>query len=148
MLKILIADDQVIIRKGLKLLIQEEITSVKTEEAADTHELIDKALNREWDIIISDISMPGGGGLAALSKIKQKKSSLPVLIISMHTEEEYAIEAFQKGASGFVNKDSGPDEFINAIKKILAGNRYISPEFAKKLTKGQIKRAGLLPHEL
>ena len=73
MLKILIADDHVIIRKGLKLILKEELPSVKTEEATDTHDLIEKALNGEWDIIISDISMSGEGGLSALSKIKQKK---------------------------------------------------------------------------
>jgi two-component system invasion response regulator UvrY len=124
MLRILIADDHEMIRKGVKQILHEEFSSLETCEADDTNSLIEKATFKDWDIIISDISMPGGGGLFAIKEIHQVKPNTPILIISMYHDEEYISQAINLGASGFLKKDLATDELINAIKEILGGNNY------------------------
>jgi two-component system, NarL family, invasion response regulator UvrY len=104
MLRILIADDHDIVRQGIRQLLLEEFTSIQVEEAIDTPTLIDLALSQQWDIIVSDLVMPGGGGFYALEKIKQKTPDTPVLILSTHPAEQYAQRATKAGAEGFINK--------------------------------------------
>jgi len=125
MLRILIADDHEFIRKGLKQILFDEFPSLHIEEAQDTDGLLDLAFSGEWDIIISDISMPGAGGLEALYIIKQKLPHTPVLLLSIYPEDQYAGNVLAAGASGYLNKDSAPAELVNATKIILSGQKYI-----------------------
>jgi len=133
MLKVLIADDYEIIRTGIKYILQEEFTRVEIGEAFDTASLIEMASAQNWDLIISDISMPGGGGLVALKKILEKKPDQKILIITIYPEEQYAIRVIKDGAFGFLNKDTAPNELIQAVKMILSGHRYLPPAIAHKM---------------
>jgi|SRR5882757_3549070 len=133
MLRILIADDHTVVRKGLRQILLEEFPSATIEEVPDAEELIKKVLTSKWDVVISDLSMPGRSGLDALHQIKQISADLPVLILSIHPEEHYALRVLKAGASGYLSKDSAPAELVNAIKKVLLGKKYISANVAEKL---------------
>ena len=133
MLKVLIADDYEIIRTGIRHILQEEFTLAEIGEAFDTPTLIEMATLQDWDIIISDISMPGGGGLEALKKILEKKPDQKILIITVYSQEQYASRVINAGACGFLNKDTAPDELVTAIKMVLSGQRYLPPDIADKM---------------
>lgn len=133
MIRILIADDHAIVRKGLKQLLLEEYPSATIEEVSDAETLIKKTITAEWDIVICDLSMPGRSGLDALRQIKQSSPSLPVLIMSMHSEDQYALRVLKAGASAFLNKETIHDELINAIHTARLGKKYITPSIAEKL---------------
>jgi two-component system, NarL family, invasion response regulator UvrY len=133
MLRILIADDHAIVRKGLRQLLVEEYPTAVIEETGDAESLINKALQQEWDVVICDMSMPGRSGLDALRQIKQSVPALPVLIMSMHPEDQYALRVLKAGASGYLNKESIHDELIQAIQTVLLGKRYITASIAEKL---------------
>lgn len=119
----LIADDHPIVRQRLRQLLAEGFPLAFFEEASDTTSLLEGALNSEWDIVISDLAMPGGGGLHALEKIKQKKPHLPVLIISTYPADQYANRVISAGASAFLNKDSADSELAVMVQKILHANK-------------------------
>jgi two-component system, NarL family, invasion response regulator UvrY len=121
MLRILIADDHDIIRDALKHLLEEEFPILHIEEASNTATLIGLAFDHSWDIIISDVKMPGGGGFVALQEIKNKKPEIPVIIISSNTEEDYGDRALKAGAEKFINKASLSEDLVKAIKGILNG---------------------------
>ena len=148
MLKILIADDHEIMRRGIKQILVEGFSFVEIAEVSDTSSLIEKALSEHWDIIISDISMPGGGGLSAIPVIREKKPQQRILIISIYPQEQYAIRSISTGAAGFLNKEAATDELLTAIETILSGRKYVHPVLAEKMTGAQQRQAGLLPHEL
>lgn len=133
MLRILIADDHAIVRRGLKQLLLEEYPSAVVAEVDDAEELINKTLTEKWDIVICDLSMPGRSGLDALRQIKKSSPLLPVLIMSMHPEDQYALRVLKAGASGYLGKDNIHDELIKAIKTSLLGKKYITPSIAEKL---------------
>ena len=125
MLKILIADDHKIIRKGLRQILLEEYPFAYIEEAPNGKILVEKALAGDWNVIISDISMPVMNGLEALKLIKQQLPDIPVLILSIPTEEQYTVSVIRAGASGYLSKDAISEELINAIQHILSGGIYI-----------------------
>jgi DNA-binding NarL/FixJ family response regulator len=133
MIRILIADDHAIVRKGLRQLLLEEYPSANIEEVSDAETLIKKTITAEWDIVICDLSMPGRSGLDALRQIKQSSPSLPVLIMSMHSEDQYALRVLKAGASAYLNKETIHDELINAIHTARLGKKYITPSIAEKL---------------
>jgi len=146
-IKILIADDHAIVREGLKQIVAEEKDMIVAGEAENA-ETIMKLLEKEkWSIVILDINMPGRNGLEILKDIKQLYPDLPVLILSMFSEEQYGIRAIKAGASGYLKKVSAPDELVKAIRKIVNGGKYITETLADKLadTIGQINNE--LPHE-
>jgi DNA-binding NarL/FixJ family response regulator len=132
-MKVLVADDHAIVRKGLKQILLDEYPFGEIEECANAEELLQKANDGKWDVIISDISMPGRSGLEALHQIRQSHPRLPVLILSMHPEEQYAIRALKAGASGYCSKDLAQEELVNAVKKVLTGKKYITPSLAETL---------------
>jgi two-component system invasion response regulator UvrY len=132
-MKILVADDHAIVRKGLKQILLEEYPFGEIEECSNTEELVSKAIDSRWDVIISDISMPGRSGLDALHQIHEAFPRTPVLILSMHPEEQYAIRALKAGASGYCSKDLAHEELVNAVKKVLSGKKYITPTLAETL---------------
>ncbi|HYE56076.1 MAG TPA: response regulator transcription factor [Chitinophagaceae bacterium] len=147
MLRILIADDHEIIRKGLKQILLEEFSFARIEEAADGRVLVEKATSGEWDIIISDIAMPELNGMEAMKKIKQQFPAVPVLLLSIHSEEQYTNRTLKAGASGYLCKDAATSELVNAVKRILQGRKYIAPSLAG-LFSDDAKEDGRAPHEL
>lgn len=132
-MRILIADDHTVVRRGLKQILLEEFPSAIIEEVPDAEQLINKVMSTEWDVVVSDLSMPGRSGLDALHQIKHSHPDLPVLILSIHPEEHYALRVLKAGASGYLSKDSAPDELVKAIQKVLLGKKYISSAVAEKL---------------
>ena len=133
MIRILLADDHAIVRKGLKQLILEEFPSAEVGEVGDVENLIARVMKEHWDIIVSDISMPGRSGVEALYQIKEINPSIPVLMMSMHPEDQYALRVLKAGASGYLNKDSVHEELIPAIQMVRIGRKYITPAIAQKL---------------
>ena len=147
MLRILIADDHSVVRKGLRQILLDEFSSAVIEEVADAEALIKKVISSPWDIVISDLSMPGRSGLDALQQIKSSHPNLPVLILSIHPEEQYALRAIKSGASGYLSKDTAPDELVKAVQKILLGKKYISQAISEKLANAFSADAGMSAHE-
>jgi two-component system invasion response regulator UvrY len=133
MLRILIADDHAVVRKGLKQILLEEYPSAIVEEVNDGEGVIKKSVSNEWDIIISDLSMPGKSGLDILKQVKQNLPNLPVLILSIHPEEQYAIRVLKAGAAGYLRKDAATEELVEAVQRVLQGRKYISPSIAEKI---------------
>jgi DNA-binding NarL/FixJ family response regulator len=146
-MKILVADDHAIVRRGIKQIILEEFPFAETAEAADSEELVKKAFTGQWDVIITDLSMPGRSGLDALQQIKQQLPKVPVLILSMHPEEQYAIRVLKAGASGYISKDMAQDELVAALRRVMSGKKYITPSLAEKLATQLEHDGGGLPHE-
>lgn len=132
-MRILIADDHAIVRKGLKQLILEEYPSAQLAGVKDTEELMFKLMEAPWDIVICDLNMPGRSGLDALHQIRQAYPSLPVLIMSMYPEDQYALRVLKAGASGYLGKDSIHEDIIKAIRTVLLGRKFITPLVAEKL---------------
>jgi two-component system invasion response regulator UvrY len=132
-MRILIADDHTVVRKGLKQILLEAFKSAHIQEVTDAEELVKEALKAQWDVVITDLSMPGRSGLDALHQIKQHDPKLPVLILSIHPEEQYAIRALKAGAAGYLSKDMASEELVNAVHRVLLGKKYISPSVAEKL---------------
>ena len=147
-MNILLADDHSIVRRGLKDILLEEFPNANFQEAADGQELIRKMRNDKFDIIISDVSMPGKNGLDALKVIKSEFPSIPVLILSIHPEELYAIRVLKAGASGYLTKESAPEELVEAVRMILNGRKYITPSLAEKMASNLGNNFTKLPHEL
>ena len=133
MLRILIADDHTVVRKGVKQILVEEFPTAVIVEAADAESLVKKVITDKWDLVISDINMPGRSGLDALIQIKEISPNLPVLILSVNPEEQYALRFLKAGASGYLNKVSASDELVKAVQKVLLGKKYISEAVAEKL---------------
>ena len=133
MMRILIADDHTVVRKGLKQILLEAFKTAHIQEVSDAEELVKEALKAQWDVVITDLSMPGRSGLDALHQIKQHDPKLPVLILSIHPEEQYAIRALKAGAAGYLSKDMASEELVNAVHRVLLGKKYISPSVAEKL---------------
>lgn len=133
MLRVLIADDHPIVRKGIRQILEETRNVQSVDEAETGQEVLDKVKKGRFDIVLLDISMPGMSGIDTLEELKKLKPSLPVLILSMYPEEEYAVRALKAGASGYLTKKSAPDELATAIRKIYRGERYISPTLADLL---------------
>ena len=147
MLRILIADDHTVVRKGLRQILLDEFPGAEIEEVADGGELVKKVMAARWDVVVSDLSMPGRSGLDALQQIKLTHPDLPVLILSIHPEEQYALRALKSGASGYLSKDTAPDELVKAVQKVLLGKKYISQAIAEKLANTFSSDASMLPHE-
>ncbi|HEV2481916.1 MAG TPA: response regulator transcription factor [Puia sp.] len=132
-MRFLIADDHAIVRKGLAGVLREEFPSAEVVEVGDAESLFKTALKGEFELIISDLSMPGKSGLEILYEIKQHHPDIPVLILSIHPEELYGTRVLRAGASGYLNKDAPPTVLVKAIRWILQGRKYITPTIAEKL---------------
>ena len=132
-IKILIADDHAIVREGLKQIVAEEKDMVVSGEAENAISLMSLLEKESWSIVVLDINMPGKSGLEALKDIKHLYPDLPVLILSMFSEDQYGLRAIKAGASGYLKKVSAPTELVIAIRKIVAGRKYINPDLAEKL---------------
>lgn len=133
MIRILIADDHAIVRKGLEQIIHEAYPSAELGGAKDAEELMAKLMESSWDIVLCDLKMPGRSGLDALHQIRQIYPSLPVLIMSMYPEDQYALRVLKAGASGYLGKDNIHEDIIKAIRTVLLGKKFITPTVAEKL---------------
>jgi two-component system, NarL family, invasion response regulator UvrY len=145
--RILIADDHTIVRKGLKQILLDAFPSAFIEEVADAEELLKRVFSEDWDLVISDISMPGRSGLDILQQIRHSHPKLPILILSMYPEDQYAIRVLRAGASGYLNKNSAPEELVKAINQVLLGKKYITPSIAEKLAASFDQDAQKFTHE-
>jgi two-component system, NarL family, invasion response regulator UvrY len=146
MIKILIADDHPVVREGFKQIISKADDLKVVDEALTGFEVLDKITKDDFDVVVLDLSMPGKDGLEVLKDLKNIKPNLPVLILSMHPEDQVAMRTFKGGASGYLNKESAPGELVNAIRKIYAGGKYVSPAMAEKLVSAFDKKEEA-PHE-
>lgn len=147
MIRVLIVDDHVLFRKGLKMILEENEGISVTGEASSGREAIEKAMAEDFDIVILDITMPGGSGLDALGELKSRKPELPVLILTQHPEEQFAVRALKAGALGYVMKIRAPEELMTAIWKVLKGEKYVSPVLAEALAYTLSGTPARLPHE-
>ncbi len=133
MIKILIADDHPIFREGVKQIISSTSEFMVKDEASDGREVMNLVWKYDYDIVILDISMPGRSGLEILEQLNIEKPNIKVLIVSMYSEEQYAVQAIKAGASGYLTKGGAARELINALQKIVSGGMYISPSVAEQL---------------
>ena len=147
MIKILIADDHAIVREGLKQIVADTPDMIVAGEAVDGTEVLELVRKEDWDLILLDISMPGRGGIDTLKELKIEKPKLPVLVLSMYPEEQYAIRALQAGASGYLTKESAPEELIAAIRKVSQGRKYISEALAESLASHVVTNSEKPLHE-
>lgn len=133
MIKILIADDHTIVREGLKQIVTNIHDIVVTDEASSGHEVLDKVLKNDYDVIVLDIMMPDINGLDVLKRIKGLKPELPILILSMYPEQQFAIRFIRAGAAGYMTKESASEELIEAIRMVSSGKKYITKTLAERL---------------
>lgn len=147
MLRVVIADDHPVVLKGLKEILSEGIDEVIVDGTSTGYELINHVQKNQYDLVLLDISLPDINGLEVLKEIKKIRPKLPVLIISMYPEEQYAVRAVRAGARGYLTKRSAPDELVLAVRKILSGKRYVSSAFAEKMMFDFESNAERPPHE-
>ena len=147
MIRVLIADDHAILRRGLKEILMREMEGAVCGEAKDATETLARVQEGDWDLVILDITMPGRSGLDVLKDLKAARPRLPVLVLSMHPEDQYAKRILRAGASGYMNKESAPEELIKAVRKVLAGGRYVSAALAEKLASDLSEDSGRSIHE-
>lgn len=148
MTRILIADDHAVVRKGLKQILLEEYPSAKIGEVADAESLLAEVMTEGWDIVVCDMNMPGRSGLDALTQIKHVAPQLPVLIMSMYPEDQYALRVLKAGASGYLGKDNIHDDIVKAVQTVKLGKKYITPSIAEKLADALGEDPALQPHEI
>ncbi|MFY7899294.1 MAG: response regulator [Chitinophagaceae bacterium] len=145
---ILIGDDHSVVRKGLKMIIEDAYPNAVIEEAQDGADIIKKLSKRnDWTVIVSDISMPGRSGLEIIKYVKENLPKVPVLILSVHAAEHYAVRTLKAGASGYLTKESAPEELVKAIRQITSGKKYITPEVAELLIEFQGDEMSDQPHK-
>lgn len=146
-MRILITDDHAVVRQGLKQILAEEFKRAEFGEASNVQEAIDKVWKETWDVVVLDITMPGRSGLEVLKEIKKSRPKLPVLMLSMHPEDQFAVRLLKIGASGYMTKESAPNELVGAVKKVVAGGRYVSPALAEKMASYLAIDVQTPPHE-
>lgn len=147
-IRVLIADDHAIVRQGLRQILSETRDLWVAGEAEDGLDALQLARTERWDVVLLDVSMPNRNGIDTLKMLKKEFPRLPVLILSMHPEEQYAVRALKAGAAGYVTKQSAPDQLVNAIRQVAAGHKYVSPTLALKLADVVAENHDRPAHEL
>jgi DNA-binding NarL/FixJ family response regulator len=146
-MKVLIADDHAVVRRGVRQILSDSFKTLLIGEAQNSQEILKLVREQDWDIAVLDISMPGRNGLEALKELKQVRPKLPVLILTTHSEEQYAMRVLKAGAAGYMTKESAPERLIEAIRKIIEGGKYISSSLAEILAANVGTDAEKQPHE-
>jgi DNA-binding NarL/FixJ family response regulator len=146
-MRILIADDHAVVRRGLRQILAEAFKRAFIGEAANSQEALERVWKDPWDIVILDLTMPGRSGLDVLKEIKRARPKLPVLILSMHPEDQFAVRLLKAGASGYMTKETAADELVGAVNKAVAGGRYVSIALAEKLASLIVHDVLAAPHE-
>ncbi|MCX7173471.1 MAG: response regulator transcription factor [Proteobacteria bacterium] len=144
---VLIADDHAIVRQGLRQILSETDDLLVAGEADDGVDAMRLARLQHWDVVLLDVSMPNRNGIDTLKMLKKEYPRLPVLILSMHPEEQYAVRALKAGASGYLTKQSAPELLVTAIRQVASGHKYVSPSLAMKLADVIAENDDRLPHE-
>jgi two-component system invasion response regulator UvrY len=147
MIRVLIVDDHAIVRRGLRALLSHEFQGAAFGEASDAAQALEQLRKQEWDVALLDINLPGKSGLDLLKELKAEWPRLPVLVLSAHSEDQFAVRVLKAGAEGYMTKDTVLEELAKAVSKILAGGRYVSPALAEKLALRVTKDLTLAPHE-
>lgn len=132
-MKFLIADDHAIVRRGLAQILSDEFPAAKIKEVVNSNEVLAETRNGLWDVILLDISMPGRNGIETLKQLRTEGVKTPILMLSMHPEDQYGVRVLKAGASGFLSKDSATDELLTAVHRVLSGRKYISSSVAERL---------------
>lgn len=146
-MKILITDDHAVVRQGIKQILAAEFKKAEFGEAGNAQESIKKVTEQAWDVAILDVTMPGRGGLEVLKDMKQLRPKMPVLMLSMHPEDQFAVRMLKAGASGYMTKESAADELVGAVRKVISGGRYVSPALAEKMASYLAIDVQTPPHE-
>lgn len=146
-MRILIADDHAVVRQGLKQILAADFKHAVFGEAENGQQALDLAWKESWDVLVLDITMPGQSGLDVLKAIKKNRPKLPVLMLSMHPEDQFAVRMLKIGAAGYMTKESAPAELVGAVKKVVSGGRYISPALAEKMAAFLAIDVQTAPHE-
>jgi two-component system invasion response regulator UvrY len=147
MIRVLIVDDHAILRRGLRSLLSDAFARAEFGEASNAAQALEQLGKKGWDVALLDITLPGKSGLDLLKELKAARPKLPVLVLSAHPEDQFAVRALKAGAEGYMTKESAPEELVKAIHKILAGGRYVSPTLAEKLALSVRKDFTRTPHE-
>ena len=147
MIKIVIADDHPVVRQGIKQILAEESDMKLMAEAANGRELLDRLRSSACDVVLLDISMPGRGGLEVLGDLRRDYPKLPVLVLSVHSEDQFGPRVLKRGAAGFMSKETAPEELVKAIRKVSGGGKYVSAWLAEKLASDLAIDAQKAPHE-
>jgi len=147
MKRILIADDHEIVRRGLRQILSDEFPKLQVGDAADARETVEAVRRQAWDAVLLDINMPGRSGLEVLEELKRLRPAMPVVMLTAFPEEDYAMRAFKLGAAAYVSKESASDELLAALRKALAGGRYVTASLAEKLAASIAGDAPSAPHE-
>lgn len=147
MIKVLVADDHAVVRRGLRQILSETSDILVAGEASTIPEVRRLLHEQRWDVVVLDLNMPGGGGLAFLAELRRELGSVRVLILTVSQESQYAVRAIKAGAAGFLTKESAPEKLIEAVRKISAGGRYVSAELAETLASLVAGESGGAPHE-
>ena len=147
MINVIIADDHPVVRAGMKQILLEAGDVLAVAETGSGEELIREVRSHDFDVVLLDITMPGIGGLETLKRLKALKPELPVLMLSVHSEDQFALRTMKAGAAGYLTKESAPAELVKAIRQVVGGRSYISPEFAEKLATELHQGINRLPHE-
>ncbi len=148
MIRILVADDHPVVREGLKRIIESARDMRVTAEAGTSAEVLEAVRLEVPDVVLLDISMPGRGGLEVLSDLRTEFARLPVLVVSMYSEDQYARRVLKAGAAGYLTKESAPGQLVRAIRQVVRGGRYVSPTLAERLAIDLQAPEGKSPHEL
>lgn len=146
MWRILIADDHEVVRQGLEKILRAEYPDAQIDAVTDGEQLMARVQDSEWDLVISDWSMPSAGGLEALALIRERQPGLPVLILTMHPEEQFALRALKAGAAGYLTKNMDSAELLAATRHVLEGRKYITPSIAEQLMENANAQSAELPH--
>ena len=147
MIRVLIADDHAIVREGLKQIVAEVPDMAVAGEAADGDEVLERVAEQDYDVVLLDISMPGKSALDVLKELRRGKPEMPVLILSIHPEEQYAVRFLKAGAAGYIQKEAAPDELVTAVRKVSQGRKYVSPALAERLAAALETDVGKPLHE-
>lgn len=147
MIRVLMADDHAIVRKGLRQILAEGELPCEVEEATTGREVLKMIYDADWDILVLDISLPDQSGLDLVKELKHLRPRLPILILSVHPEDQYAVRALKAGVAGYLNKDSAPDQLVQAVQRIVGGGKYISQSLAEMLAMNVGGDAQGAPHE-
>jgi two-component system, NarL family, invasion response regulator UvrY len=148
LIKVLVSDDHAVLRAGVKEILTHGFQNIVCGEAADAEQIFASIQGHDWDMVILDLNMPGRSGVDVLRELKRLRPMLPVLVLSMHPEDQYGKRLLRAGASGYLNKDVAPEELIKAVRKVIAGGRYVSAALAEKLAFDlSEKDAGRAGHE-
>jgi DNA-binding NarL/FixJ family response regulator len=147
-IRVLLADDHAIVRAGLKGILADTGDIEVAGEAANGQEVLARVSAQDFDVAVLDLSMPGRNGIELIKLVKAEKPKLRILVLSMHSEEQYAVRALKAGASGYLSKESAADELVAAIRRVAGGGAYVTPETAERLALGAAPRAETAAHTL